>query len=68
MMTALDVIAAWAALDVALLVAWHLAHTGSRRSGARHPAPRSAGPCVHTLPPQVRLGDAPLTLVPALPG
>lgn len=52
----LDVIAAWTALDVVLLVAWHLGHVANRRPAAG-PA---AGPAVGH-----RGRDAQSALVPA---
>lgn len=35
----LDVVAAWTAVDVVLLVAWHLGHVASRRPAAGHRRP-----------------------------
>jgi hypothetical protein len=68
MKIALDVVAAWTALDVVLLVAWCLAHAHARHAGAsRSPArPSRAVQVVYTFAPGAMEGERESALAAAL--
>jgi hypothetical protein len=65
MKTFLEILAAWTALDVVLIAAWHLAHGVSRRSAARFLADKPETQRVVTLAPEPRLGESRPALVVA---
>ncbi len=53
MKTFLDIVAAWAALDLVLIGTWHLAHVRSRRFGA-HVMATGSSQRFYTLAPEAR--------------